>query len=101
MRGSVVRVSVAELCEREGVTATLVVELVELEIARPVAGDRAENWVFDATGARWLEKALRLHRELELDWVAIGVLVDLMRQRDQLLRENAGLRRRLARFLAD
>jgi len=101
MRGSLVSVSVAELCEREGVNETLVVELVELEIARPVAGECTEEWVFDATGARWLEKALRLHRELDLDWVAIGMLVELMRQREHLLRENEGLRRRLARFLAD
>ncbi|MDZ7785156.1 MAG: chaperone modulator CbpM [Halioglobus sp.] len=100
MNNSLMRVTVSELCERQGVNYRLVMQLVELEIAYPVEGDRVENWVFDATGALWLEKALRLQRELELDWVAIGMLIDLMRQRERLRRENEGLRRQLSRFFA-
>lgn len=101
MKSNLLRVSVAEICEREDVDNTLVMTLVELDIARPVAGDRVEEWVFDATGAHWLEKAVRLRRELQLDWEAVGMLVDLLRQREELRRENTALRRRLARFLSD
>ncbi|NND67074.1 MAG: chaperone modulatory protein CbpM [Halioglobus sp.] len=96
-----IQVTVAEFCEREGVDDELVLTLVELEIARPIAGADVREWVFDATGAHWLEKALRLQRELELEWEAVGILVDLMRQRESLRRENAALRQRLQRFLAD
>lgn len=101
MSDSMLRVSVTEFCEREEVTHTLVVTLVELEVARPVEGDEVNDWVFDATGAHWLEKALRLHRELEIDWEAVGMLIELMRQREDLRRENHALRQRLARFLED
>jgi chaperone modulatory protein CbpM len=101
MKGTLLRVSLAEICEREGVDTTLVTTLVELDIARPVAGERVEEWVFDATGARWLEKAMCLHRELQLDWEAVGILVELLRQREELHRENSALRHRLARFLAE
>lgn len=101
MKSSLVQVTVAEFCEREGVDDRLVVTLVELEIARPIAGKRVEDWVFDATGARWLEKALCLKRDLELEWDAVGMLVDLLRQREALQRENAALQQRLRRFLAD
>ncbi len=101
MKNSLVQVTVAEFCEREGVDYRLVLTLVELEIAQPIAGDDVQEWVFDATGARWLEKALCLKRDLELEWDAIGMLVLLMRQREELQRENAALQQRLRRFLAD
>jgi len=101
MSGSMLRVSIAEICERQEVSHTLVLHLVELEIARPVAGERIEEWVFDATGAHWLEKALRLRRELDIEWDAVGMLVELMRQREELWRENAALRRQLSRFVSD
>jgi len=101
MKSNLLRVSIAELCEREGMDTTLVMTLVELDIARPVAGDKVQEWVFDATGAHWMEKALRLRRELELDWEAVGMLVELIRQREELRRENAALRHRLARFLKE
>ncbi|GAB5451303.1 MAG: chaperone modulator CbpM [Halioglobus sp.] len=95
------RVSVTEFCEREEVTHTLVIKLVELDIAKPVEGERAEEWVFDTTGAHWLEKALRLQRELDVEWESVSMLIELMRQREDLRRENAALRQRLARFLDD
>ncbi len=100
MTASVTRVTVTELCEREGVSHTILVTLVEHEIARPIAGTGTDDWVFDATGAQWVYKAVRLHRDLELDWVAVSMLVDLLRQREQLDRENRLLKQRLARFLA-
>ena len=101
MKSSLWCVSVAEFCEREGVNDQLVATLVELEIACPVDGASVEDWVFDATGAHCLEKSLRLRRELQLEWEAVGILVQVMRQREELRRENEALRRRLARFLSD
>lgn len=101
MKSSLVQVTVSEFCEREDVNYRLVLELVELDVAHPIAGERVEEWVFDANGAHWLEKALRLHRELELDWEGVGMLVELLRQRDALRRENACLRQQLARFMDD
>ncbi|MAT91040.1 MAG: chaperone modulatory protein CbpM [Halioglobus sp.] len=95
------RVSITEFCEREGVDNQLVATLVELEVAHPVGGASVEEWVFDATGAHWLEKSLRLRRDLQLEWEAVGMLVQVMRQREELRRENEALRRRLARFLSD
>jgi chaperone modulatory protein CbpM len=75
--------------------------MVQYDIARPVAGTSIEDWVFDANAAHWLKKALRLQRDLDLDWVAVAMLVDLLRERERLDRENRRLRQRLGRFLAD
>ncbi len=101
MTTTVVRISVSELCQQEGVSRGLLVELVQYDIARPVAGSSVDDWVFDATAAHWLKKALRLQRDLDLEWVAVATLVDLLRERERLDRENRLLRQRLGRFLAD
>ncbi len=101
MTASVTRVTLTELCELEGVSRTLVVRLVQHDIARPVSGKNEADWVFDTTGARWMSRAIRLQRDLELDWVAVAMLVDLLRQREQLEGENRLLRQRLERFLAE
>jgi len=99
MSDQLLRVTVQELCDRQGVARSLVVELVEHEVARPLAGETPEEWVFDAAAAYWVNCALRLRRDLELDWVAVAMLVDLLRERERLTRENTQLRQRLARFV--
>jgi chaperone modulatory protein CbpM len=100
MSTSLMRISMREICEREGFSQTVVVNLVELDIARPVAGTTVEDWLFDTTDVHWIKTAVRLHRDLELDWIATGMLVDLLRQREQLRRENRRLRQQLERFIS-
>jgi chaperone modulatory protein CbpM len=99
MTTGLLRMTVAELCECEGVSLSVVTTLVEHDIAHPVTGARAEDWEFDATDAAWVKKAIRLHRDLDIDWLAVASLVDLIRERDRLARENDVLRQRLQRFI--
>ena len=100
MSDSMTRISATELCEREGVSRASLVELVEYEIARPLAGESSEEWIFDVSSAGWLTRAIRLRHDLELDWAAVAVLIDLLRQRERLERENECLRQQLDRFLS-
>ena len=99
MSNQLLRVTVQELCDRQGIARSLVIELVEHEIARPLAGETPEEWVFDAGAVTWVGCALRLRRDLELDWVAVAMLIDLLRERERLTRENTQLRQQLARFV--
>ncbi len=101
MATTVLRIAVSELCEQDELSHSLLLEMVQYDIARPVAGSSIEDWVFDATTAHWLKKALRLRRDLELDWVAVAMLIDLLRERERLDQENQQLRHRLGRFLED
>ena len=101
MTKTVTHISFQELCEIENVSRRVVISLVEYDIAQPVSGSGAEDWVFDTHGAHWLKKAIRLRRDLELDWMAIAMLVDLLRQRERLADENRQLRQRLERFLEE
>ena len=101
MISTVMRITVSQLCECEGLSRSLLLDLVEYEIARPVAGSTIEDWIFDATSAQWMQRAIRLQRDLDIDWVAVAMLIDLLREREQLSYENRILRQRLERFLAE
>ncbi|MFT4769055.1 MAG: chaperone modulatory protein CbpM [Glaciecola sp.] len=95
------QITVHELCECEDISESLLVAAVEHEIVAPAEGEGASDWVFDATHVVWLRKAIHLHRDLDLDWVAIAMVIDLLREREQLDQENQLLKQRLQRFLHD
>lgn len=101
MASSVLRISVREFCEVESISEQVVVTIVEHGIARPVAGESSTSWVFDTASAQWMKKALRLRRDLELDWIAVAMVVDLLQRQERLQRENRRLQQRLQRFLLE
>ena len=101
MISSVMRITVEEVCEQEQLPVALLVELVEYDIVRPVAGSSGEDWVFDCTGLHWLKRAIRLQRDLELDWLAVATVLDLLRERETLVEENRLLKQRLSRLLSE
>ncbi len=101
MSSSISRITVSELCEREGVPPSLLVQLVRYEIARPLSGSSTRDWEFDTISAHWMQRAIHLQRDLDIDWVAVATLIDLLRERDRLQRENRLLRQRLGRFLSE
>ena len=99
MSSTLMSITGIELCEQEHVPRTILVELVVHEIAQPLEGSSTRDWVFDVTSAQWLRRAIRLQRDLDIDWVAVAMLIDLLRERERLHIENSSLRQRLERFL--
>ena len=76
-------------------------QLVQYDIAQPLAGASIEDWVFDVTSAHWMQRAIRLQRDLDIDWIAVAMLIDLLQERERLSEENRCLRQRLGRFLME
>ena len=101
MTSTVIQITVSELCEREELSRPVVVQLVQYDIAQPVAGVSIEDWVFDVTSAQWMQRAIRLQRDLDIDWIAVAMLIDLLQERERLSEENRCLRQRLGRFLVE
>ncbi|MBC3764449.1 chaperone modulator CbpM [Neptunicella marina] len=99
MAETTIEISVTELYAVEYITPKLVTEAVDLGIVIPIEGASAKDWVFDTNSAHWLKKAARLYLDLEIDWVAVCMVIDLLKQKEQLLRENAQLRAQLQRFI--
>ena len=89
-----------EICDELHLSEEVCVELVSCGIVSP-PGSRPDEWTFDLTMVSLLRRAIRLHQELDLDWSAVAMVVNLLEEREQLRLENEKLRQRLSRFLLD
>lgn len=96
---TVTELSIKELCQVERIEQNFVMEVVEHGIAEPVSGDSTNSWVFDATSVHWIKKAVRLHQDLDIDWIAVSLVIDLLQQKESLQRENERYRTQLGRFM--
>lgn len=91
-------ISFEELCHIEQLSKDMIIEVIDYGIAEPVSGDNTSNWVFDTSSVRWVKKAITLYSQLELDWIAVAMIVELLKQKEKLTEENENLQRRLMRF---
>lgn len=99
MTDVILKISMSELCQSQRISRELVVEVVDYGIATPVEGSQQDEWVFDNNAVHWLKKAIRLNRELEIDWVAVAMVIELLKQKESLERENQQLLQQLKRFV--
>ena len=99
MADMVLSISTQELCQFQGFSQQLIIEVVDHGIAQPVTGKDVVDWVFDTTSVRWLQKAVRLHYDLELDWISVAMVIDLLQENESLRTRNQYLEQQLNRFL--
>ena len=99
MNTTIIHITFAELCELERIESDILIELVGHGIVTPVSGQLATDWVFETNAVPWIKKAVRLAGDLELDWVAVALVIDLMQQKEALERENQNYRLQLERFI--
>lgn len=93
-----IELSLSDICHAVRLQEPAFVELVEHGIIKPIGKNRTE-WCFDLTMVSIAKRALRLHRDLELEWEAVALIVELIEERDRLRSENEQLAQRLHRFL--
>ncbi|GAA6183355.1 MULTISPECIES: chaperone modulator CbpM [Alteromonadaceae] len=91
--------SIHELCEYDEITQDSIYAVVEYGIAIPIEGNTISEWIFDLDSAHWIKKAVRLNQQFQIDWVATAMVIELMRQKEQLERENDQLKTRIERLL--
>tara|TARA_R110002073_G_scaffold21123_1_gene74885 strand:+ start:227 stop:538 length:312 start_codon:yes stop_codon:yes gene_type:complete len=89
--------SLSELCEITVMPKNTIIEIVEQGIVEPI-GDEPESWRFDTHMLVTTRKALRLHRDLDIDWSGIAFSISLLEELEQLREENKALTLRLRRF---
>ncbi len=96
----VVELSITQVCRSVGVSEAVVHEVVAHGIVEP-RGELPETWVFDARMVAVTNKAVRLRRELDIDWAGVAVALELMDRLEELGTENAHLRQQLSRFIQE
>jgi chaperone modulatory protein CbpM len=90
--------SFTEVCLQTGVAEDTVFEIVEHGIIEPI-GTTPDEWLFSPTMLTVTKKAVRLHRDLEVDWAVIALAIELLDEVEQLREQNLYLQRRLSRFV--
>ena len=81
-------IPLAEFCGASGLLESLVVELVREGILEP-HGDEPLHWRFSGACLARAQRALRLKRELELNWAAVAFVLPLLDELKELRRQRA------------
>lgn len=87
--------TVTEFCHHTGISNDVLKEFVALGVIEPLEIETQE-WFFDDNAVVVTHRALKLHKELALDWHGIATLLD---ENEQLKQENKQLRQQLMRFI--
>ncbi|MBT1450068.1 chaperone modulatory protein CbpM [Glaciecola sp. XM2] len=97
MSDNMLIISFDELCESHHIQQEFIIEIVDYGIAKPISGDSADQWQFETASVPWLKKAIDLYTMLEMDWFAVAMIIELLKQKEALAKENTQLKRRLER----
>lgn len=100
MTNNTIQFSLEELCQLTELTTATVIEIVEQGIVEPT-GPNPESWAFNTQMIVVTKKALRMHRDLGIDWSGIALALCLIDELEQLREKNQCLERQLSRFVPD
>ena len=98
MANVTVSFTITEFCLHTGVSEDDLYEIVGFGVVEP-ADYNETTWIFDDHAATVVRRAVRLRRELALDWPGIAVALTLLDDIAHLRQENRQLRHRLSRFI--
>lgn len=90
--------TLTELTQSVRLNTETIVAIVDCGIVEPI-GDRPQQWQFEPQMVKLIHCACRLHRDLELDWPAVALALDLIEDLHRVREENQRLRRQLARLM--
>ena len=77
----------AEFCAASGLLESLVAEMVREGILEP-RGAVPQEWHFSGACLAHAQRALRLQRELELNWAAVAFVLPLLDELKELRRQQ-------------
>jgi chaperone modulatory protein CbpM len=86
--------TLSELTQSVRLSTDTVITIVDCGIVEP-SGEQPQQWLFEPQMVKLIQRACRLQRDLELDWPAVALALDLIGDLQQLREENQRLRRQL------
>jgi len=88
--------TLSEVCERCGVHAEIVVEMVEYGIVAPIAiQSNNYRWQFSLDALLRLKRAQRLRQDLELNLAGLALSLELLDKLDTVQKEVASLKHQI------
>tara|TARA_R110001599_G_scaffold353884_2_gene602347 strand:- start:31917 stop:32231 length:315 start_codon:yes stop_codon:yes gene_type:complete len=90
--------TLTEVTRSVRLSADTIVTIVDCGIVEP-RGEQPNQWLFEPQMVALMQRACRLQRDLELDWPAVALAMDLIEDLQRLRNENQRLRRQLAALM--
>ncbi len=100
MKDHTVELDLNDVCDAVELPRNSFIKMVEYGIVEP-SGEKPAEWSFDLTMVSIARRAVRLRRDLKLNWSAVALVIELIEEREQLQAENELLNQRLQRFLQE
>ena len=97
---TILKLSFADLCQATDLPSEILIEITEEGIIES-NGSNPADWQFSIQSVAVAQKAIRLRRDLDIDWPGIALAITLMDELERLRGENQQLRHRLQRFSPD
>ena len=79
--------SLLEFCQLCGVDSELLAEMVEEGVVEP-GGEASSEWRFSGLAVVRVQKALRLRRDLRINWPGAALALDLLEELETLRRRT-------------
>ena len=95
-----VQFSFTQLCQMCRISPEMLQQMVAEGILQ-AQGSRPSRWVFASTSVTRARRACRLRHDLDLDYAALALALDLMEDRERLEREVHSLRTQLRSLLSN
>ena len=92
------RLNIIELCDSTQISSKFIVKIVEHGIIDQTEIE-PDSWRFDSEMIPTINKALRLRRDLNLNWSGVALALNLINEMENLRLENKRLHQRLQRYL--
>ena len=90
--------TLTELTQSVRLSTDTVITIVDCGIVEP-RGEQPQQWLFEPQMVQMIQRACRLQRDLELDWPAVALALELIEDLERLREENQRLRRQLAALM--
>lgn len=87
-----------EVCESTQVSSKLIIKIVEYGIIAQ-SDPEPGSWTFNSETIPTIHKALRLRRDLKLNWAGVALAIDLIDEIETLRRESERLQHKLSRYI--
>lgn len=87
--------TLTELTQSVRLSTDTVITMVDCGIVEP-RGEQPQQWLFEPQMVKLIQRACRLQRDLELEWPAVALALELIEDLQQLREENQRLRRQLS-----
>ncbi len=89
-----IEIGLEDITRMCGVRAELIIEMVNHGVLHP-AGARYSEWRFSSPSVNRVSRAIRLRRDLELNWPAVALAIELLDELHDLRRRHRALLQRL------